>query len=35
MAKDTSKPIRFKTIQKNTRLGEFLDEKEEEEKVKE
>ena len=24
MAKDTSKPIRFKTIQKNTKLGEFI-----------
>ena len=23
MGKDTSKPIRFKTIQKNTRLAEF------------
>ena len=23
MGKDTSKPIRFKTIQKNTKLGEF------------
>ena len=23
MSKDTSKPIRFKTIQKNTKLGEF------------
>ena len=24
MPKDTSKPIRFKTIQKNTKLGEFV-----------
>ena len=24
MAKDTSKPIRFKTIQKNTKLAEFV-----------
>lgn len=24
MAKDTSKPIRFKTIQKNTKLGDFV-----------
>ena len=24
MSKDTSKPIRFKTIQKNTKLGEFV-----------
>ena len=24
MGKDTSKPIRFKTIQKNTKLGEFV-----------
>ena len=24
MGKDTSKPIRFKTIQKNTKLGEFI-----------
>ena len=23
MSKDTSKPIRFKTIQKNTKLAEF------------
>ncbi len=23
MGKDTSKPIKFKTIQKNTKLGEF------------
>ncbi|GEM_PF-3544367 len=23
MGKDTSKPIRFKTIQKNTKLGDF------------
>lgn len=27
MGKDTSKPIRFKTIQKNTKLGEFVEEK--------
>ena len=28
MGKDTSKPIRFKTIQKNTKLNEFvIDEK--------
>ena len=26
MAKDTSKPIRFKTIQKNTKLAEFVPE---------
>ena len=26
MGKDTSKPIRFKTIQKNTKLAEFADE---------
>ena len=25
MGKDTSKPIRFKTIQKNTKLAEFVD----------
>ena len=24
MSKDTSKPIKFKTIQKNTKLGEFV-----------
>ncbi|MBI2649798.1 hypothetical protein HYX04_00625 [Candidatus Woesearchaeota archaeon] len=24
MGKDTSKPIRFKTIQKNTKLAEFV-----------
>ena len=24
MAKDTSKPIKFKTIQKNTKLAEFV-----------
>ena len=24
MAKDTSKPISYKTIQKNTKLGEFV-----------
>lgn len=24
LGKDTSKPIRFKTIQKNTKLGEFV-----------
>ena len=24
MGKDTSRPIRFKTIQKNTKLGEFV-----------
>ena len=24
MGKDTSKPVRFKTIQKNTKLGEFV-----------
>jgi len=24
MGKDTSKPIRFKTIQKNTKLGQFI-----------
>jgi len=23
MGKDTSKPIRFKTIQKNTKIGDF------------
>ncbi len=23
MGKDTSKPIRFKTVQKNTKLGDF------------
>ena len=26
MGKDTSKPIRFKTIQKNTKLAEFVSE---------
>lgn len=26
MAKDTSKPIKFKTIQKNTKLAEFVEE---------
>jgi len=26
MTKDTSKPIRFKTIQKNTKLAEFAGE---------
>ena len=26
MGKDTSKPIRFKTIQKNTKLAEFVEE---------
>ena len=26
MSKDTSKPIRFKTIQKNTKLAEFVSE---------
>ena len=25
MGKDTSKPIKFKTIQKNTKLGEFVE----------
>ena len=24
MGKDTSKPIRYKTIQKNTKLGQFV-----------
>ena len=24
MGKDTSKPIRYKTIQKNTKLGDFV-----------
>jgi len=24
MGKDTSKPIRFKTVQKNTKLAEFV-----------
>ena len=24
MAKDTSKPIRFKTVMKNTKLGQFV-----------
>ena len=24
MSKDTSKPIRFKTVQKNTKLAEFV-----------
>lgn len=28
MAKDTSKPISFKTVQKNTKLAEFVEEKE-------
>ena len=28
MSKDTSKPIRFRTIQKNTKLAEFVEEKE-------
>ncbi len=27
MAKDTSKPISFKTVQKNTKLAEFVEEK--------
>ena len=35
MAKDTSKPIRFKTIQKNTKLAEFVEEKEADEEKKE
>ena len=35
MAKDTSKPIRFKTIQKNTKLAEFVEEKEPDEKKSE
>ena len=26
MGKDTSKPIRFKTIQQNTKLAEFVEE---------
>lgn len=26
MGKDTSKPIRFKTIMKNTKLGDFAEE---------
>ena len=26
MGKDTSKPIKFKTIQKNTKLAEFVEE---------
>lgn len=32
MGKDTSKPIRFKTIQQNTKLAEFVEE--EVEKIK-
>ena len=32
MAKDTSKPIRFKTIQKNTKLAEFVPEETSEQK---
>ena len=35
MSKDTSKPIRFKTVQKNTKLAEFVEEKESDEKKKE
>lgn len=27
MGKDTSKPIKFKTIQKNTKLAEYVEEK--------
>ena len=27
MAKDRSKPISFKTVQKNTKLAEFVEEK--------
>lgn len=27
MGKDTSKPIRFKTIQKNTKLNDFVEER--------
>lgn len=34
MGKDTSKPIRFKTIQKNTNLGQFAAE-ESQDRVKE
>ena len=34
MGKDTSKPIRFKTIQKNTKLAEFVEEDEEDIKEK-
>ena len=30
MSKDTSKPIAFKTIQKNKKLGEFVEEENEE-----
>jgi len=26
LGKDTSKPIRFKTVQKNKKLGEFVEE---------
>jgi hypothetical protein len=26
MGKDTSKPVRFKTIQQNTKLAEFVEE---------
>lgn len=32
MGKDTSKPISFKTVQKNTKLAEFAEEKELDEK---
>ena len=35
MGKDTSKPIRFKTIQKNTKLGDFVAEESKEIKPEE
>ncbi len=35
MAKDTSKPIRFKTIQKNTKLNDFVFEEKIETKTEE
>ncbi len=35
MAKDTSKPISFKTVQKNTKLAEFVEEKEIDDQEKE
>ena len=35
MGKDTSKPIRFKTVQKNTKLAEFVAEENKEIKPEE
>jgi len=34
MGKDTSKPISFKAVQKNTKLAEFVEETESKEKKK-